>query len=231
MARYVRLWRILVSLTDLADCLCDRRLRWLRKSDFQHTCCAWFVGSSCWEPYMVTDPKLRCQCHNIRTTAGPSSRCPERDRGELCGCEPARDRCRGGGYGRCLCGMFLQCSEKLQHANRDSSLTTTQVSDAFRSQPRIAGFLYCCAGGNHAENGFFIDLQATQLDSCMKNNYYSTAYAAKAMLDIWVEDDKKYPGTDVSTSDTTGPKPRRIVFANSAAAFLGLPGSVAYTRK
>ncbi|KAH1370824.1 hypothetical protein KXW29_000587 [Aspergillus fumigatus] len=103
------------------------------------------------------------------------------------------------------------------------------VSDAFRSQPRIADFLYCCAGGNHAENGFFIDLQATQLDSCMKNNYYSTAYAAKAMLDIWVEDDKKYPGTDVSTSDTTGPKPRRIVFANSAAAFLGLPGSVAYT--
>jgi 3-dehydrosphinganine reductase len=64
----------------------------------------------------------------------------------------------------------------------------------------------------------------------MKNNYYSTAYAAKAMLDIWVENDKKPTGIDMS-NNTTGPKTRKIVFVNSAAAFLGLPGSVAYTRK
>jgi NAD(P)-dependent dehydrogenase (short-subunit alcohol dehydrogenase family) len=106
----------------------------------------------------------------------------------------------------------------------------TQVAEAFRAQPRIADFLYCSAGGNHAENGFFIDLKATQLDSCMKNNYYSTAYAAKAMLDIWVESDKKPTGIDMS-NNATGPKTRKIVFVNSAAAFLGLPGSVAYTRK
>ncbi|KAF7171584.1 hypothetical protein CNMCM5623_003953 [Aspergillus felis] len=111
------------------------------------------------------------------------------------------------------------------------SLTNAQVSEAFRSQPRIADFLYCCAGGNHAENGFFIDLKAAQLDSCMKNNYYSTAYAAKAILDIWVENDKKPTGIDMPNNTTTGPKTRKIVFANSAAAFLGLPGSVAYTRK
>ncbi|KAF7184323.1 hypothetical protein CNMCM7691_005075 [Aspergillus felis] len=103
------------------------------------------------------------------------------------------------------------------------------VSEAFRSQPRIADFLYCCAGGNHAENGFFIDLKAAQLDSCMTNNYYSTAYAAKAILDIWVENDKKPTGIDMPNNTTTGPKTRKIVFANSAAAFLGLPGSVAYT--
>ncbi|KAF4212325.1 hypothetical protein CNMCM6805_000305 [Aspergillus fumigatiaffinis] len=102
------------------------------------------------------------------------------------------------------------------------------VAEAFRVQPRIADFLYCSAGGNHAENGFFIDLKATQLDSCMKNNYYSTAYAAKAMLDIWVESDKKPTGIDMS-NNATGPKTRKIVFVNSAAAFLGLPGSVAYT--
>ncbi|RHZ55809.1 uncharacterized protein CDV56_104290 [Aspergillus thermomutatus] len=102
------------------------------------------------------------------------------------------------------------------------------VSEAFRSQPRIPDFLYCSAGGNHAENGFFVDLQATQLDSCMKNNYYSTAYAAKAMLDLWIENDKKPTGID-SPKRTTGPNIRRIVFVNSAAAFLGLPGSVAYT--
>jgi len=64
----------------------------------------------------------------------------------------------------------------------------------------------------------------------MKNNYYSTAYAAKAMLDIWIENDKKSTGIDIPKR-TTGPNARKIVFINSAAAFLGLPGSVAYTRK
>ncbi|OAL75682.1 short chain dehydrogenase/reductase family oxidoreductase [Trichophyton violaceum] len=102
------------------------------------------------------------------------------------------------------------------------------VAEAFKSQPRIADFLYCSAGGNHAENGFFLDLQPAQLDSCMKNNYYSTAYAAKAMLDIWVKNDK----TPIAINETPkkyGPNIRKIVFINSAAAFLGLPGSVAYT--
>lgn len=110
------------------------------------------------------------------------------------------------------------------------ALTIKQVAEAFKSQPRIADFLYCSAGGNHAENGFFLDLQPAQLDSCMKNNYYSTAYAAKAMLDIWVKNDK----TPIAINETPkkyGPNIRKIVFINSAAAFLGLPGSVAYTRK
>ncbi|KAL2043708.1 hypothetical protein ABVK25_012515 [Lepraria finkii] len=43
------------------------------------------------------------------------------------------------------------------------------------------------------------------------------------MLDIWTEDDKEeaQPGPH--------PKLRQIIFINSAAAFLGLPGSIAYT--
>ncbi|EAW13629.1 putative short chain dehydrogenase/reductase family oxidoreductase [Aspergillus clavatus NRRL 1] len=102
------------------------------------------------------------------------------------------------------------------------------VADAFRSQPRIADFLYCSAGGNHAENGFIADLQASQLDSCMKNNYYSTAYAAKAMLDIWVQADKQEFADDV-TRRISEPRRRKMVFVNSAAAFLGIPGSGAYT--
>ena len=64
----------------------------------------------------------------------------------------------------------------------------------------------------------------------MKNNYYSTAYAAKAMLDIWVENDKN-PIAINKTQKKHGPNIRKIVFINSAAAFLGLPGSVSYTRK
>ncbi|KAJ5385789.1 short chain dehydrogenase/ reductase [Penicillium cosmopolitanum] len=102
------------------------------------------------------------------------------------------------------------------------------VSEAFKSQTRIADFLYCSAGGNHAENGFFVDLKASQLDSCMKNNYYSTAYAAKAMLDIWLEDDKKSSSTDTQ-KEPKRHTTRKMVFINSAAAFLGIPGSVAYT--
>lgn len=69
-----------------------------------------------------------------------------------------------------------------------------------------------------------MDITATDLDNCMRNNYHSSAYAAKFMLDIWTEDDQK---------GTPGPHPRlrQIVFINSAAAFLGLPGSIAYTSK
>ena len=85
--------------------------------------------------------------------------------------------------------------------------------------------MYCVAGGNYAENGFLVDIKAKDLDSCMKNNYYSSAYAAKSMLGIWTEDDKR------GAAPAPRPKLRQIVFINSAAAFLGLPGSIAYTRK
>ncbi|KAI5868186.1 putative short chain dehydrogenase/ reductase [Durotheca rogersii] len=100
----------------------------------------------------------------------------------------------------------------------------SKVDEAFRSQPLIADILYCTAGGNHAENGFIVDIGAQQIENCMKNNYYSAAYPAKSLLDIWTEDDKK-KGTD----GTTGPRLRQIIFVNSAAAFLGIPGSIAYT--
>ena len=104
-------------------------------------------------------------------------------------------------------------------------LTLLQVDEAFRAQPRIADMLYCAAGGNRADNGFLTDIKAGALDNCMKNNYYASAYAAKSMLDIWVEDDNNKP-------ITMNPyhKLRQMIFINSAAAFLSLPGSIAYTR-
>ncbi|CAH0054503.1 unnamed protein product [Clonostachys solani] len=100
----------------------------------------------------------------------------------------------------------------------------SQVDAAFREHDRVPDMLYCVAGGNHAQNGFFVDITAEQVNACMKNNYYATAYPAKSALDIWIEDDKKNkwkasPRTNV----------RRIVIISSAAAFLGLPGSIAYT--
>ncbi|EAS30222.3 oxidoreductase [Coccidioides immitis RS] len=96
------------------------------------------------------------------------------------------------------------------------------VDEAFKRQPRPADILYCVAGGNHGQNGFFVDITAKDLEDCMRNNYYSAAYAAKSMLDIWIAD-------DASVRKPTRQRHRRIIFINSAAAFLGLPGSIAYT--
>ncbi|KAI0190588.1 putative short chain dehydrogenase/ reductase [Astrocystis sublimbata] len=97
------------------------------------------------------------------------------------------------------------------------------VETAFRAQPRLPDELYCCAGGNHAENGFFVDLKSSQLDSCMKNNYYAALYPAKAVIDQWLGGDSKVPTRDKSHLN------RRIVFVSSCAAFLSMPGSLAYT--
>ncbi|CAK3821282.1 short chain dehydrogenase reductase [Lecanosticta acicola] len=99
-----------------------------------------------------------------------------------------------------------------------------QVDHAFRSQSRIPDLLYCTAGGNHAENGFFADIPAGALEGCMRNNYFSSAFAAKAALDIWLEDDKR--GTRGREEEK---KVRKIIFISSAAAFVCLPGSVAYS--
>ncbi|KAI2620649.1 putative short chain dehydrogenase/ reductase [Hypomontagnella submonticulosa] len=99
----------------------------------------------------------------------------------------------------------------------------SKVEEAFRTQPRIADILYCTAGGNHAENGFIVDIGADALENCMRNNYFAAAFPAKSMIDIWTEDDKK------ESSQGAQPQLRQIIFINSAAAFLGIPGSIAYT--
>ncbi|KAI1460399.1 putative short chain dehydrogenase/ reductase [Annulohypoxylon moriforme] len=118
------------------------------------------------------------------------------------------------------------CSSEDQEINAVSLdlADAANVDEAFRAQPRIPDILYCTAGGNHAENGFLADIQAKDLDNCMKNNYYSSAYAAKSLIDLWIADDKKK-----GFSANAPPRLRQIIFINSAAAFLGIPGSIAYT--
>ncbi|CAI7647022.1 unnamed protein product [Penicillium palitans] len=119
---------------------------------------------------------------------------------------------------------------RLACASKDQDVNTVtvdmgdaqEVEEAFKSQLRPADILYCAAGGNYDQNGFFVDLTAKDLENCMRNNYFSAAYAAKIMMQIWL------------TEDASGVKPthqrhREIIFINSCAAFLGLPGSIAYT--
>ncbi|KAI1173517.1 putative short chain dehydrogenase/ reductase [Nemania sp. FL0916] len=98
-----------------------------------------------------------------------------------------------------------------------------KARETFLAQPQIPDALYCAAGGNHAENGFLVDLDENQLDCCMKNNYYATLYPTKAVADMWIKDDKQ------NTKHEGLPKLRQVIMVSSAAAFLGLPGSVAYT--
>ncbi|KAI1126029.1 putative short chain dehydrogenase/ reductase [Nemania abortiva] len=98
------------------------------------------------------------------------------------------------------------------------------VDAQFRAQPQVPDILYCAAGGNHAENGFLVDITSSQIESCMKNNYYATAYAIKTVVDIWTEDDRR-----ASNTPGLSPKLRQVVIVSSAAAFVSLPGSIAYT--
>lgn len=102
-----------------------------------------------------------------------------------------------------------------------------QVEDVFKAQPQPADVLYCAAGGNHAENGFLVDISAAQLDQCMKNNYYAALYPTKALFDIWTRQD----GSAAAAAKDQPTRTRRVVFVSSAAAFVSLPGSVAYSRR
>jgi 3-dehydrosphinganine reductase len=79
------------------------------------------------------------------------------------------------------------------------------------------------ACGNSTETGSITDVDAGKLKSCTGNNYFTAAYAAQSILKVWKEDDKK--------AETSSPRLRQIVFINSAAALLGIPGYAAHTCK
>ena len=83
---------------------------------------------------------------------------------------------------------------------------------------------YCVAGGTPKECGFLIDLEPDVFERCMNNNYYSSLYPAQAVLKLWVKDDK-------TASVPPVPKVRRILFVNSSAALIPVPGYVAYSGK
>ncbi|KAE8364026.1 hypothetical protein BDV27DRAFT_172622 [Aspergillus caelatus] len=76
--------------------------------------------------------------------------------------------------------------------------------------------LVCAAGGTPNQVGFLADIPPEALTSCMESNYYTTIFAVQCCLKLWLV----APQT---------PTPRHIILASSAAAFLGLPGYIAYT--
>ncbi|KAK8115466.1 hypothetical protein PG984_011968, partial [Apiospora sp. TS-2023a] len=119
--------------------------------------------------------------------------------------------------------------QKIKAIRLDLS-SSSEVGSFFAEQHPIPDILYCVAGGNHAENGFMADIEPVDLENCMRNNYFAAAYAAKAMLDVWIQNDKERSNASSASLDENAVSNiRQIVFVSSAAAFVCLPGSVAYS--
>ncbi|KAG9235261.1 short chain dehydrogenase/ reductase [Amylocarpus encephaloides] len=89
---------------------------------------------------------------------------------------------------------------------------TPQVDTVFRSQPRPADILYCVAGGTQNECGFLNGTQPSDLESCVKKNYFTCLSSTGYVENL----DRRR-------------QLRQIVFVNSAAAFFAIPGYTAYT--
>ncbi|KAL4870556.1 hypothetical protein BDV12DRAFT_165814 [Aspergillus spectabilis] len=94
----------------------------------------------------------------------------------------------------------------------------TAVEEFINTLPTAPSILFCVAGGTADEIGFFADISAQHIESCMARNYFAAAYISHALLRRWI---RKPP----SSPDTK----RHIIFTASTAAFLGLPGYAAYT--
>ncbi|KAL8283015.1 hypothetical protein RB597_010417 [Gaeumannomyces tritici] len=114
----------------------------------------------------------------------------------------------------------------------------SQCERVFEAQPRLPDDLFCVAGGCVPELGFFADIPATALDSCMRKNYFTSAYPAHALLRLWTRDDRRRNAASSSSSPPAAaqgqepkpkPKLRRLAFVSSAAALANVPGYIAYT--
>lgn len=75
------------------------------------------------------------------------------------------------------------------------------------------------------ELGYLIDKDPEHIRSCMNKNYFTAVFMAQAMLRIWVDGQKGSKG-----GSDGKPRTRHLVFTCSVAAFVGVPGYIAYTR-
>ncbi|KAL3466939.1 putative steroid dehydrogenase [Aspergillus heterothallicus] len=102
-------------------------------------------------------------------------------------------------------------------------LTDAPAVDAFiTSLPSAPAILFCVAGGTSPEIGFFADITAQHIESCMARNYLAAAYISHALLRRWL---REPPPPSAQTQQQR----RHIIFTASTATFLGLPGYAAYT--
>ncbi|KAJ5184841.1 short chain dehydrogenase/reductase family oxidoreductase [Penicillium cf. griseofulvum] len=98
-----------------------------------------------------------------------------------------------------------------------------QIHDAFSAFPE-PDYLFCVVGGATVELGYLIDKDPEHIRSCMNTNYFTAVFMAQAMLRIWVD----AQGGSKGGCDGK-PRTRHLVFTCSIAAFVGVPGYIAYT--
>ena len=92
-----------------------------------------------------------------------------------------------------------------------------KVKQAIHQYGSVPDIMLCVAGGsNPSQIGFLAELSPGGLTSCLESNYYSTVFITQMYLQLWIQ----HPQPD---------RTRHIVFVSSAAAFVGLPGYIAYT--
>ena len=105
--------------------------------------------------------------------------------------------------------IFLKCCLPV--------LMDFQVKETLKQYGAVPDIVLCVAGGsNPSQIGFLADLSPEGLTSCLESNYYSAIFITQACLKMWIQN----------------PEPsrtRHVVFVSSAAAFVGLPGYIAYT--
>ncbi|KAL6721611.1 hypothetical protein ACLMJK_000715 [Lecanora helva] len=96
-------------------------------------------------------------------------------------------------------------------------LTSPQgVDAALKNYGAVPDVLICTAGGSPTQGGFLADISPDAIKSCLELNYYTAIFIAQSCLKIWL-------------AAPPSPSTRHIVFTSSTAAFVSLPGYIAYT--
>jgi 3-dehydrosphinganine reductase len=80
----------------------------------------------------------------------------------------------------------------------------------------IPDIVICTAGGTPTQGGFLADIAPKAIKSCLELNYYTSVFIVQSCLRLWLATPKT-------------PETRHIVLTSSTAAFVGLPGYIAYT--
>ncbi len=80
----------------------------------------------------------------------------------------------------------------------------------------LSDVLICTAGESSIQGGFLADIELDVIKFCLELNYYTAIFIAQSCLKLWLA---------ASQSTST----RHIVFTFSIAAFVSLPGYIAYT--
>ncbi|KAK7751438.1 hypothetical protein SLS62_006694 [Diatrype stigma] len=102
--------------------------------------------------------------------------------------------------------------------------------------------VWCCSGSAHPT--LFIDTPIEQLQTMMDSNYFSCAYMAHAILNVWLrpDEEKTKKQTTVAGDDTNDPRPndkagpiphplpaRHLIFTGSFVSFYSFAGFTPYS--